>query len=67
MTVIRQLSLCVSKTTSDLFGGITGAEDDSALTASPVAGPWNDASNGSVNVLVDCLSYHKCPLYQKWV
>ena len=42
----------VSKTTPDIFGGITGAEDGSALTASPVVGPWNDRSNKSINVLV---------------
>ena len=35
------------------FGGITGAEDGLALTTSPVAGPCNGKSNGSVNVLVD--------------
>ena len=43
----------VSKTTPDIFEGITSVEDGSALTACPVAGPWNDGSNGSMNVLVD--------------
>ena len=43
----------VSKTAPDIFGGITGAEDGSAITASPVAMPWTDGRNGSVNVLVD--------------
>ena len=41
----------VSETPFDNFGGITGAEDGSALTAGPVPGPWNDGSNTSVNIL----------------
>ena len=39
--------------TSDIFGGITGAEDGSSLTVGPDSGPWNDGTNGSVTVLVD--------------
>ena len=43
----------VSKTTPDIFGGITGAEDGLALTAGPVEGSWNVGSYSSVNVLID--------------
>ena len=43
----------MSKTTPDIFGDITGAENGLNVTAGPVAGPWNDGSNGSVNVSVD--------------
>lgn len=35
------------------FGGITSAEDGSALKAGPVAGLWNSGHGGFVNVLVD--------------
>ena len=42
----------VSKTTPDMFGGIIGAENGSALTPGPVAGSWNDERNGFVSMLV---------------
>ena len=43
----------VSNTTPDIFGGIISVEDGSGLTADPVAGPWNDGRNGSVDVLIN--------------
>ena len=42
-----------SKTASDSFDGITGAEDGLAPMAGAVVGPWNHGrSTGFVNVLV---------------
>ena len=38
---------------TEFFGGITNAEDGSALKVGPVAGVWNGHSNDTVNVLVD--------------
>ena len=43
----------VSKTTLNIFGGITGVEEGSNLTDGLVTRPWNDGSNGAVNILVD--------------
>ena len=46
-------ALVVSKTAPESFGGITCADNGSAIIVSLVAMPWTDGRNGSVNVLVD--------------
>lgn len=38
---------------SEIFGGITSAEDGSGLKVGRAAGPWDGDSKDSLNVLVD--------------
>ena len=46
-------SLTTSNDQTELFGGITNAEDGSTLKVGPVVGAWNRHSNDAVNVVVD--------------
>ena len=52
-SIYARLASTNTKGQPEPFGGITSAEDGSALKAGPAAVPWNSGSNGLVNVLVD--------------
>ena len=52
LTLGRSLYNRVASTNT--FGGITNAEDGSALAAVPAAEKWNRGSNTLVSVMVDC-------------